>query len=368
MAIMKRARDLNLKQEARKIFGDGKTILAIATLVLLVLAMMCIGTPGEVYLSSSSPSKVSSNVDFHVDETCTKLPSIRQSGSYFLDSKINGGVSYESITPSFKVGSYYADKVKYHMKGDTQNFELIKEVVKGNEGGLTVDFGANQGFYSYYMAALGMEVHSFEINEANFRALQHGAEFNPKDIADRVHLYPVGMGEKNARFGMQGNNYEGFLKEGQSGPILGATFDCFAHHMREKLDFSNVAFVKLDVEGFEIAVLRGAKNSLFKQGTNIGGMIVEVGPARWKRSSHDFTTGLDEMKKLATHFKNSYILVRGGGGYEKTCPKTLADDLADKNPRQFESQNMYKVKMNEWSDLMKKMEKSDFDCNFFYRN
>ena len=46
--------------------------------------------------------------------------------------------------------------------------------------------------------------------------------------------------------------------------LLGVTFDCFAHHMQDTLDISNVAFVKLDVEGFEIAVLKGAQNSLFK--------------------------------------------------------------------------------------------------------
>lgn len=340
-------------------------------MILCVLLILSIGfspAPGAEDEAYNTSAKVSSNVDFHVDETCTNLPSIRESGSYFLDKKIGAGESYEGINPLFKVGSYFAEKVKYHMKDDRQNFQLIKEVVEGKQGGLTVDFGANQGFYSYYMAALGMEVHSFEISEANFRALQHGAEFNPKEIADRVHLYPVGVGEKNARFGMQGANYEGFLKEGKGGPILGVTFDCFAHHMRDKLDFSNVAFVKLDVEGFEIAVLRGAKNSLFKRGTNIGGMVMEVGPSRWKRSSIDFGTGVDEMKKLASSFKNSYILVRSAGGYAKTCPLTLAEDLEDKSPRQFETQNMHKVKMNEWSTLLDTMEKKDYDCNLFFTN
>ena len=72
--------------------------------------------------------------------------------------------------------------------------------------------------------------------------------------------------------------YEGFLKEGDGGPILGVTFDCFAHHMQDTLDISNVAFVKLDVEGFEIAVLKGAQNSLFKHGySKVGGMAADGG-------------------------------------------------------------------------------------------
>ena len=51
------------------------------------------------------------------------------------------------------------------MEGDRDNFQLIKEVLRDQEGGLAIDFGANQGFYTYYLASLGMQVHSFEINQ-----------------------------------------------------------------------------------------------------------------------------------------------------------------------------------------------------------
>jgi len=293
------------------------------------------------------------------------LPTIRQGGSYFLDGKITAGVSTEGIDPPFKVGSYFGEKVKWHMAGDKANFSLVKGIVKGKEGGIALDIGANQGFYTYYLATLGLQVHSFEIFEQNFKALQHGAEFNPKDVADRVHLYPVGLGEKNARFGMQGSNYEGFLKAGNDGPILGVTFDCFAHHMKGKLDFSRVEFVKLDVEGFEIAVLRGMQNSLLKKGhTTIGGMIVEVGPDRWNRASIDIATGVDEMKKLSTHFKASHILIRS----DKQCSANLADDLSDKSPTAVEGQQMYTIKHGEWEALLKKMEQNHQDCNFFFKN
>ena len=111
---------------------------------------------------------------------------------------------------------------------------------------MAIDFGANQGFYTYYLAALGMQVHSFEINVDNFKSLQHGAEFNSKEVSDRVHLYPVGIGAKNARFGMEGNLYEGFLSEGK-GPILGATFDCFAHHTKDTIDLGEISLQNLSL-------------------------------------------------------------------------------------------------------------------------
>ena len=327
----------------------------------MVVFSMMIETPTDYGIYPS--------VDYTVDESCTELPTIRQSGTYFLDGKIQPGTSPEGLTPSFNVGSYYANKVTYHMKGDLVNFNLIKEALKGREGQVAIDFGANQGFYTYYLAALGMQVHSFEINENNFKSLQHGAEFNPKDIADRVHLYPVGIGAKNGRFGMENQMYEGFFTE-NAGPILGATFDCFAHHMKSRLDLSKgVAFVKLDVEGFEIAVLQGAKHSLFREGSSIGAMLMEVGPNRWQRAKVDITTGVENMKELASHFKNSYLLVRGPGtAYAKTCPLKLGQDLNDKTPKDLGQEQLYKVGMAEWKALLTKMKEENYDCNFFYQN
>ena len=212
-----------------------------------------------------------------------------------------------------------------------------------------------------------MQVHSFEINEENFRSLQHGAEFNPKNISDHVTVYPVGLGKKNGRFGMRGNNYEGFLKEGGDAPIMGVTYDCFAHHMKGILDISNVAFIKLVVEGFEIAVLEGFTNSLYKY-SKIGGMLMEVGPERWERASIALSTGVAEMKTLATHFKSSFVVLRTAG-HAKTCPTSLADGvLADKNPRKIETVEMYIVAPNKWGSLLEKMNVNKFDCNFFYKN
>ena len=119
----------------------------------------------------------------------------------------------------------------------------------------------------------------------------------------------------------------GYLQTGMAGPILGATFDCFAHHTQGALDLSRgVAFVKLDVEGFEIAVLRGAKHSLFRPGSRVvRAMVAEVGPNRWGRAGVDLAAGAGEMAELATHFRKSFVLLRG----DKNCPHSLADGLAD---------------------------------------
>mmetsp|Transcript_26295 Transcript_26295/g.57597 ORF Transcript_26295/g.57597 Transcript_26295/m.57597 type:complete len:365 (-) Transcript_26295:55-1149(-) len=305
---------------------------------------------------------------YDADESCKALPPIRPAGSYFLDNNIFEGTSADGAVPSFGVGSIFKkDKVHWHMAGDVPHFNIIKELLKGKEGGLVFDIGANQGFYTYYLAALGMEVHSFEINENNFKALQHGAEFNPREVSKRVNAYPVGLGKQNMRFGMSGSTYEGFLAENTKGPILGASFDCFAYHMQDNIDLSEVAFVKLDVEGFEISVLQGAQNSLFKH-SKVGGFLVEVGPSRWSRSSVDFDTGLVEMKKLAEFFKKSFVLLRKGD----TCPVTIIEGIISENKLKVIDQalgvHMIEVEMDQWQPLLKKMETLEYDCNFFYHN
>ena len=86
------------------------------------------------------------------------------------------------------------------------------------EGKLALDIGANQGCYTYFLAALGLEVHAFETSQDNFIAAQHGTECNSKEVSEKVHY---GLGEKNARFGMASDDFTGFLKEGNNSPILG---------------------------------------------------------------------------------------------------------------------------------------------------
>lgn len=373
----------------RRRFGALKSIFlsALALLILLVL-ITTISSVSQTnnassLLSSSSYSSVN-NQRYGVDDKCKELPMIHPSGSFFLDSKVDNVSSLDGINPPFQIGSRYAQAVQHHMNGDKGHFTLIQELIQRvaksapKSKTLSFDMGANQGFFTYYLAALGLDVHSFEISHDNFKTLQHGQHFNTKDVSDRVHVYPVGLSNKVSRFSIRGGHYEGFLKEsdagdaagpGGEGEILGVTFDCFAYHHQHTFDLTNTAFVKLDVEGFEIAVLMGAKNSLFHKRNNIGGMLMEVGPSRWNRASISLETGIREMIHLASIFENSYLLLRDEGK-RGTCPITISEGvLADTSPQVVnEKTRKYKVAPNEWSALLIKMGENNFDCNFWYTN
>lgn len=151
---------------------------------------------GNSHIKSSNANTAST---LKIDENCLSLPMIKPTGSFFFDDKIKKANSHPDITPPFNVGSFFGDKVSYHMDADLVHFQLLKEHLKDKKGGLTFDMGANQGFFTYFLAAMGMEVHSFEISDGNFRAMQHGTFFNPKEFAKNVNLYPVGLGQSTAR-------------------------------------------------------------------------------------------------------------------------------------------------------------------------
>lgn len=252
------------------------------------------------------------------------------------------------------------------MKHDKNLFNLIKEQSLQHDNRLALDIGANQGFYTYFLASLGYEVHSFEIFEKNFKALQHGIFFNSPSVGKRVNLYAVGLSQKNSRFSMKGSNYEGFLNEGGAEQnIQGVTLDCFFFH-NSHLSPNKIGFVKLDVEGFEIAVLKGAKKSLFDgKNRNLKGMLMEVGPKRWIRSSVSFNEGLHEMQLLSMNFlKTSVILRKQSESYFKTCPEPiLSKFLSDKS-----TSSIYNVKSTEIAPLLTEMYENEYDCNFWFRN
>lgn len=355
------------------------TIVRISSFYVLMAALIVVSFTylrRQIYLSSYIDAHSKTNdselkFDYEVGTNCMNLPEIRPSGVFFTDSTISMASSSEGIEPAFKIGSKYPpEKASSHMTIDIPSFQLMREFLEGRQDGLAIDIGANQGFYTYFLATMGFSTHAFEIEENNFHSLQHGTLFNPKDVVDRVYLYPIGINDKVKRFSLQGGNYEGFLKAGGMSsklPVLGMSFDCFVY--QSHLNLSNgVDFVKIDVEGFEIAVLKGAKKSLFQ--SKIGALIMEVGPNRWHRAQASLEEGIDELKEMASHFKSWFLLVRSAGSYWKTCPPALAEaSLADKNPRIIGNVHLYKIETSdELGALLLELNKIGGDCNFWFNN
>lgn len=115
--------------------------------------------------------------------------------------------------------------------------------------GRAVDVGGGVGNHTLWLAiACGFTVETFEPRLSGMVA----ANIALNGLDDRVTLHPVALGDE-AGAGHWSNKQRGVLDPG-TGDVEIRTLDSYG--------FEDVALVKIDVEGMEAAVLRGAVETL----------------------------------------------------------------------------------------------------------
>ena len=293
---------------------------------------------------------------------------------------------------------------KLHGRLQKTNLALIRQHYENHrrpqDDGVMFDVGANRGIYTYYGATLGWEVHSFEIQEEIFKQLSHAALYNPKAVADRVHLYPIGISRNISRSGHDDKDEMAYLGKTSDaaekqlqmtsklasstedvdssevamfrdaglgdGPTLAIPMDCLLWHVPVNLD--RVDLVKIDVEGYEIAAIQGAKQTFFRQDHSVGAFIVEVGPRRWDRAGTTLSEGIDELRSLSDLFEYSYVMLRDYMG----CPTRLANKLVPRNDTSHKDfhvvgfEKMYRLRTADWQPVLEEMHRISTDCNFWF--
>jgi FkbM family methyltransferase len=139
-------------------------------------------------------------------------------------------------------------------------FEEILRICPRHE--VAIDVGANQGLFSYRMAPLFSKVFAFEINARLVAGL---ADWNPGNVEIRTTGLSSASGEATLFIPvMNGIRLDswGSLKPGNCPgagdhvkmPVRVETLDSFG--------IAPVSFIKIDVEGHELSVLRGAIKTL----------------------------------------------------------------------------------------------------------
>lgn len=143
---------------------------------------------------------------------------------------------------------------------------------------VVLDIGANHGIYAYALARLSPEVHCFEPLEECCRYIQdyHAANITVHNtaLADRageLQLHVPVIGGRTVYTRASLDRPEGPC---ESRRVEVRTLDSYG--------LKNVGFIKIDVEGLEAAVLRGAQQTLKAYHPT---MLVEIDRARHTRSS-----------------------------------------------------------------------------------
>ena len=124
---------------------------------------------------------------------------------------------------------------------------------------VALDVGANLGLYTYFLARISRHVYAFEPNPGPLRALLRVADSNvtvsPVALSDRS-----GEAELSIPRGRKGwTNNGAALERHFPGRMMTVRVPC---RRIDDLGIAGIGFIKIDVEGHELAVLQGARETL----------------------------------------------------------------------------------------------------------
>jgi FkbM family methyltransferase len=160
-----------------------------------------------------------------------------------------------------------------HELYDRLNFSVIEQIVR--QGDVCFDIGANIGIYSCVLAQISRSaanIHSFEPADHIRKKLIRNLNLNSFQA---LNINPFGLGSENSEkefFEVKEGVYRGGVSsfvQNENYDSLGAdnynartvpvrTLDSYV----EDAGVESIKFMKIDVEGFEIEVIRGAKASI----------------------------------------------------------------------------------------------------------
>ncbi len=166
-------------------------------------------------------------------------------------------VKYALVPPRL----YMWRLIRKHLRKGEPELKILPQIVP--KGRIAIDVGANKGVYSHLLARVAQSVEAFEPNPKIYRiltrALPRNVTAHQVALSDRVGtaelivpMYGGGFSNQTASLNPRKRNEgAGVVKVAQR------TLDSYG--------FNNVGFIKIDVEGFEAAVLAGAKETILRE-------------------------------------------------------------------------------------------------------
>lgn len=226
------------------------------------------------------------------------------------------------VNNEFGFHYFYVDQIEDYIKKDLrkgQSWEphltsLIKKYVK--PGSVAVDVGAHIGTHTLELSkAVGEQgkVYAFEPQSKIFRELVMNMELNR---AKNVEFFRVALASSSGRveLGHLDPTNEGGAMVGVPG-----TGQYVTQLPLDAIDLTNVSLIKIDVEGLELDVLKGALNTIRKNRPVLlieilGGLLPEKGTDKEKQELSEriqFIEGLGyRVKRLNNHWDYLAIPIR----------------------------------------------------------
>ena len=196
--------------------------------------------------------------------------------------------------------SYRIDPHHRHRLGkdyDAPVAAFLRERVK--PGDVCVDVGANVGVYvlqfAHWSAPSGLVI-AFEPNPSALSVLRKHVRFN--DLAGRVTIVPAAVSACSGSAVLYAADADGMSRLGEPNSAIAerarginvetVTLDEYCERTRLAPDW-----LFIDIEGFEVAALEGARNLIKSRGMRMG-IVVEMHPNVWRSA----TAGRAQLERL----------------------------------------------------------------------
>ncbi len=195
-----------------------------------------------------------------------------------------------------------------HISWNMDEYDAFRGAMK--PGGVALDVGANAGCYSLLLgqwAGEGGKVYAFEPAPETFAGLTRHVELNK--LSNVVTPVNAAVSDTCSTAAFLAHEHQGMnrlVAENESqnaGEVVRVptiTIDEFC--AREKIAPD---FIKVDVEGFETAVLRGARKTIKAMGNRLA-LFIEMHPTTWREigtSKEEMMDELDRQGLYATPLK-----------------------------------------------------------------
>lgn len=169
-------------------------------------------------------------------------------------------IKYNLIPPRL----YMWRLLRKHARRGERELKILPSLVDRNKS--AIDIGANKGVYTHTLAKLCKHVHAFEPHPKIFPLLSRSLPAN-------ATAYNVAVSDSNgtAELVIPSYNAKGFTNLGASldekkktAPFGFATATVESRTL-DSYNFTDVGFIKIDVEGFEAAVVKGALETVRRE-------------------------------------------------------------------------------------------------------
>ena len=188
----------------------------------------------------------------------------------------------------------------------TKEPETIEWINGFNKSEVLWDIGANVGVFSLYAALRGLQVLAFEPSPSNYYLLSKNIEINNFDSKISAYCMALNNETKLDFFYMANSDLGGALNSfGEARDWQGKVFNAqlkqsmigfSLDNFIEKFDPPFPNHIKLDVDGIEDSIIKGAKNSLGDK--RLKSVLVELDTERKEYTKEVVDTMSDSGLKL----------------------------------------------------------------------